>query len=244
MIRAVTFEAHDNLIHARWFPRSRRLVERLRLAGVSLSPEVATAVAGACRRYEEDHHLKGQRVPDDWFRARDAAGLRAAGITEDVDQVLAQLREAASSMPPGDPRTEGYVLDPDVPAVLDALKARGLLLGIVSNMPPALNKILHELGIRDYFAACVTCGNRDAPPPGVAPGTIKPHPTVYAAACSSLGVTPQECLHVGDSPYDDGEFAGLGVRVVIYDPLDCLDVQGEHVSRLIDVVRLVDGPQH
>ena len=79
--------------------------------------------------------------------------------------------------------------------------------------------------------------------PGISRGrTINPHPSVYAAACRGLGATPQECLHVGDSPYDDGEFARRGARVVIYDPLDCLELPGPRVSRLMDLPPLVDQP--
>lgn len=241
MIEAVTFEAHDNLIHFRWFPRSMRLAERLRAAGIEVSDDRARAVAGACTRWEEDHHLHGARVPDGWFHDRDAAGLRAGGFTDDVDDMLARLAAAAGRIPPGCADTYGYLPDPDVPAVLDELKGRGLRLGVVSDMPHNLNDILRALGLRDYFDVVVTCGNLEVPYPGLAPGTIKPDLSVYAVACRELGTTPQQCLHVGDSPYDDGGFVQCGARVVIYDPLDCLDVEGERVSRLMDVLPLIDA---
>lgn len=240
MVRAVTFEAHDNLIHFRWFPRYMRLAEQCRAAGIDLSLEAATAMARACRRYEEDHHPQGGRVTPAWGDARDTAGLHAAGITEGIDTTLQRIREAAKSLPPRFPETGGFLLDPDVPAVLEALQSRGILLAVVSNMPPALNGFLDALGIAHFFSTVITCGGVDPIDPTHPSSIIKPDPRVYEAVCRALCVVPQDCLHVGDSPYDDGGFGQYGVRVVIYDPLESLPVPTERITRLMELLPLLD----
>lgn len=104
--------------------------------------------------------------PDDGIAA-DAAALRAAGFRGDSDAAI-----------PG--RPAAWVLDPDLPAVLDALAGLGVRLGVVSNLDGTLDARLRGWGLRRRFGHMAFAGAPDA-----------------------LGVGPGECLHVGDRPGTD-----------------------------------------
>jgi putative hydrolase of the HAD superfamily len=93
---------------------------------------------------------------------------------------------------------------------LGALRARGLRLGLVSNVsvPGALmRRTLAALGVAPYLDAAVFSSEV---------GVRKPHPRIYQAALAALSVAPAEALFVGDRVREDlvGPRA-LGMRVVL-----------------------------
>ena len=96
---------------------------------------------------------------------------------------------------------------PGVVDTLKALRARGVLIGVVSNkFSEASRRVVAE-----YFGPLVdvTVGQEE----GVA---IKPAPDTLLRAMEALGVTPGECAMVGDSPQDiqaarNARCAGIGV---------------------------------
>jgi putative hydrolase of the HAD superfamily len=94
-------------------------------------------------------------------------------------------------------------------ALLEALRADGFLLGIVSNAfdPPALlHGDLARLGIAERVDVAVFSSEV---------GRRKPDPAPFRAALVRLGVEPHEALHVGDRLYEDVLGAAqLGIRTV------------------------------
>jgi putative hydrolase of the HAD superfamily len=93
---------------------------------------------------------------------------------------------------------------PGVPGVLDALRAAGASLGIVSNFDHRLPPILEAHGLLGRMG-CI-----------VLPGThriAKPDPRVFEPALEQLGVVADDAVYVGDQPAVDGAAAtaaGLG----------------------------------
>jgi putative hydrolase of the HAD superfamily len=88
-------------------------------------------------------------------------------------------------------------LGPDVMATLQALRGRGLRLGIVSNaayLPRLMKAQLAALGLTAYFDA-VTFSSEV--------GVRKPHPRIYADALHKLGADPVKTLFVGDRVRED-----------------------------------------
>ncbi|MBN1439934.1 MAG: hexitol phosphatase HxpB [Anaerolineales bacterium] len=81
-----------------------------------------------------------------------------------------------------------------MPGLMDALglfRSRGLRLALASSSARSLiDAVLDRLGVRPYFEAVCSAENE---PRG------KPHPDVYLAAATSLGVPPQACLAIEDS---------------------------------------------
>jgi len=97
-------------------------------------------------------------------------------------------------------------LEPDVLDLLDALRERGLRVGLVSNLfdPPAL--------MRDLFAEIGLLERLDAVALSAEVGKRKPHPAIFEAALEQAGVEPSEAVMVGDRLREDvggAQAAGL-----------------------------------
>jgi len=81
-----------------------------------------------------------------------------------------------------------------IPALLDALEAHGLRWGIVTNKPSWLtDPLMAQLGLAAR-AGCIVSGDTTPTP--------KPHPAPILHACAQLGVSPAQCVYVGDAARD------------------------------------------
>jgi HAD superfamily hydrolase (TIGR01509 family) len=109
--------------------------------------------------------------------------LHEIGVSPTAD-LLVDLRR------PLDPATvvEPY---PEVPDVLNDLKAIGVRMAVVSDNQPGLESLHDGLGIAHFFEAYAISAEL---------GCIKPDPRMYAHASDSLGLDPAECLFVDDVP--------------------------------------------
>jgi putative hydrolase of the HAD superfamily len=94
-------------------------------------------------------------------------------------------------------------------ALLEALRARNLRLGLVSNaFDPGwlLHRDLDELGVGERLDVAVFSSEV---------GMRKPHPAIFRRALEALEVSPGEALFVGDRLYEDVRGAGeLGMTTV------------------------------
>jgi len=92
---------------------------------------------------------------------------------------------------------------PEVEEVLRELKGRGILLGVVSNIPTSfLKEHLKNFRVEPYFSAIV--GQEDCE-------EQKPSPRPILIALRKLKVEPESALYVGDMEEDI--LAGKGARV-------------------------------
>lgn len=83
---------------------------------------------------------------------------------------------------------------PGVREGLEAFRALGLPLGVVTNKPAAFTgPLLERAGLADFFVVSVS---------GDTTANKKPHPEPIEHACMILGTRPQENLHIGDSDND------------------------------------------
>ena len=94
-------------------------------------------------------------------------------------------------------------------ALLEALRARNLRLGLVSNaFDPGwlLHRDLDELGVGQRLDFAVFSSEV---------GMRKPHPAIFRRALEALEVSPEEALFVGDRLYEDVRGAGeVGMTTV------------------------------
>ena len=104
----------------------------------------------------------------------------------------------------------GTVVFPDVPPMIETLRAQGIKLGIVTNasQPMALRDVeLATHGLLDYFPDCRLAAADT--------GYLKPHPRIFQAALDQMGSSADETLFVGDNPVADIAGAqGVGMRAV------------------------------
>lgn len=131
-------------------------------------------------------------------------------------------------------------LYPGVIEGLDALRAHGLPLAVVTNKPAAFTvPLLERTGLAAYFAAVVS---------GDTLPYKKPRPEPILHACALLGTAPAQNLHVGDSLNDiaAARAAGCPVLCVPYGynegrPVDSADCDAL-VSSLVDAARYAACP--
>ncbi len=106
-------------------------------------------------------------------------------------------------------RSDSWVLYDDARATLDTLKRRGLILVMISNFDSRVLKIIRGLGVADYFDSVFISSSA---------GFAKPEAGIFHLALERHGITPDEAIHVGDSPETDVEGAlRAGVRPVLLD---------------------------
>jgi len=87
----------------------------------------------------------------------------------------------------------GRQLFPDVIPTLQALKARGVRLGAVTNRGwagPRFWQEVEDLGLRPFFETVVV---------SCIVGYLKPHPRIFQIALEEMGLAPHEVAMVGDS---------------------------------------------
>ena len=94
-------------------------------------------------------------------------------------------------------------------ALLEALRARGIRLGLVSNaFDPGwlLHRDLEEMGIEERIDFAVFSSEV---------GKRKPHPDIFRRALEALEVAPEQAVFVGDRLFEDVRGAGeLGMTTV------------------------------
>ncbi|MDI3387987.1 HAD-IA family hydrolase [Streptomyces sp. B-S-A8] len=116
---------------------------------------------------------------------------------------------------------------PDTADVLAALKERGVLVAVVSNIGWDLRPVFRAHGLNRYVDAYVLSYEH---------GVQKPDPRLFAAACRALGVAPADALMVGDDRRADGGAArlGCGVHFVDHLPVEQRPTGLEPVLTLLD----------
>jgi putative hydrolase of the HAD superfamily len=109
--------------------------------------------------------------------------LRTLGIRRPPPELLEELEQPGTR-----PLVEPF---PEVPGVLERLRARGVKMAVVSDNWPGLEGLYRQLGLHTYFRAFVTSAEL---------GCRKPDPRMYRAGSDALGLPPQECVFVDDAP--------------------------------------------
>jgi len=92
---------------------------------------------------------------------------------------------------------------PGIESLLQILEEREIPWGIVTNKESYQTiPLLEKLGFK-HRAACIVSGDTTPNP--------KPHPDPLLYACQQIGLTPQQCVYVGDAERDiiAGNAAGM-----------------------------------
>lgn len=105
---------------------------------------------------------------------------------------------------------EHTVFFPGMADTLDAIEAQGLKWGVVTNKRERFtNPLMAALKLVDR-AACIISGDTTSNP--------KPHSEPMLAACKQAGVSPQECVYIGDARHDitAGKNAQMKTLAAVY----------------------------
>jgi putative hydrolase of the HAD superfamily len=206
--------------------------------GGTLSPWHHIEYPGAWGAVVADEELASRlaRAEDEiWERSRD---LHRSGTLDDVFAAAGveptpQMRAALSAW--WDPHTQS---DPDVPALFEALRARDIRIGVLSNTiwtREEHERIFARDGLLAFIDAAVYTSEIE---------WTKPHPEAFRAALRAVGVAdPGEAVFVGDRPFDDIHGAkSVGMRAVLIPHSDIPETQKGPVAGKPDAViqRLAD----
>jgi putative hydrolase of the HAD superfamily len=174
-----------------------------------------------------------------WGRARDH---QASGTLEDLFRAVGvevlgerHTRAMAAYEQFWAPHT---CIDPDVPALLAALRSRGIKVGVLSNTLWSRGHhedVFRRDGVLDLIDGAVYTSEIE---------WTKPHPEAFRAAMAAVGVDdPARVVFVGDRPYDDVHGAKeVGMRAVLVPHSAIPEDQKGHVEGEPDAVvqRLAD----
>jgi putative hydrolase of the HAD superfamily len=209
VIKAVFFDWFNTLAHYHP-PREELERQALQELGLSVSPQtVSRGLYLADKNFYEENARLPIRQRSREEQARIYSGyqvivLKEAGIPPAEDIVLklmTRMRELNSTM--------RFVLYDDVLSTLQAVKARKLTIGLLTNLQREIDSMCRELGIAPYIDFTVTSGEV---------GADKPQPPIFLKALEMAKVRPAEAIHVGDQYQNDCAGArGVGINPVLID---------------------------
>ncbi|MBI2886080.1 MAG: HAD-IA family hydrolase [Chloroflexi bacterium] len=205
-VRAVLFDFMGTL--ARFVPeQAALLVAAAASQGVRLTEQDARrgfAAAGDWWVLQVEQLPLEERGPEErkeLYRGFDVRVLQGGGVHLPEEQAFLIFRELLRQG-----QGSRLALFDDVEPALQQLRARGVSLGMISNMGRELPQVLKTLGLGGYMATVVSSGEV---------GVSKPHPRIFRAALERAGLAPQEVLFVGDQYENDV----LGARKVGITPI-------------------------
>jgi putative hydrolase of the HAD superfamily len=192
--RAVLLDAMGTLVT--FEPPAPRLAERL---GVP-EHDAARAIRAEIAYYRAHLHLGADAAGLASVRIECARIVRdTLGITTDLPTVLAALLDAIRFVP--------Y---PDAAPALEALRAAGCRLVVVSNWDVSLHEVLDRTGLRALVDGAVASAEV---------GFAKPDGAIFALGLEAAGgVDPGDAWHVGDDVDADlGGALAAGIEGVLID---------------------------
>ena len=229
---AVLFDFSGTLFDPGRVIRGAGVAARARRHGVHV--DAATA-ARLCRRIEDSAgSARGRALREACDRspaAHRAAWIAAASLDRGVPVGLVEAFYASL--------TDPACWEPfaDTRAVLEALAARRVRVGIVSNI---------GWDVRVAFARAALDPLVDAFVLSCEHGLVKPDGEIFARACQSLGCAPGRALMVGDDPHTDGGAVAVGIPTYVLPALPParegpggMDAGNARVRGLGAVLRLV-----
>ena len=172
----------------------RAVLELFRFSGTGVHSEMDVDELGRLLRksFEKQIRVRTRQLveyePDFTQATMDA--LRQIGIPDVSSECSEAIYEALRMRTP-----DIRVLFDDTLSTLAALKARGYLLGVVSNRHYGgvpFHEDLRAMGLLDYFELRHMAISADL-------GLRKPNPDIFLHALNSLHVSPAEAVMVGDS---------------------------------------------
>ncbi|MEO7454438.1 MAG: HAD-IA family hydrolase [Fimbriimonadales bacterium] len=232
MIDLVTLDAAGTIIDHRWDPGGIA-AQAARSVGLLISAERARPaydeVYARFRPEQEELERSGNRgaIKAMWQRQMAAWLVDVGGKDEDAPEVLARFEELAFG-----PRSHIFALYEDALPAIEAIKAAGFRLGVISNWDHTLFGVLESLGVDGEFDFIIA---------SLVFGSEKPDKSIFMKACEHGRTTPERTLHVGDSEHDD--FLGAqnaGMRALLINRNDSPSIPDGRINSLTQIMEAIE----
>jgi REG-2-like HAD superfamily hydrolase len=222
----ITLDAAGTLIDVRWNPVAFA-IECAHEVGLPIEDDAAASLYDHLLRsrwghYQELNLTRDPDTCDEWWRALAREWLvrleQDPAQVEPLTQVVMRRLYTKGS--------EVFRLYDDTIPALEALRAAGHRLAILSNWDYSLHRVVAMLEIGGYFDLVVA---------SLEEGPEKPDPELFRITLDRLGAKPAEALHVGDNPVDDLRGAQqFGMGAILLDRA-AIDPAPPIVRSLLDV---------
>ena len=189
MLEAVLFDWGDTLM--RWAPEPDFLDDGHRAGLAAIGRDVDPAITARFREVYLPKFFAQGVIEEVEYPGEVRSLLGEFGIEPSDEELLHFLEAEHAAWAPA------RQLAATTHALLEALRERGLKLGLVSNAidpPDLLHRDLEQLGVGQRLDVAVFSSEI---------GRRKPNPVIFEAALSRLGVAPDRALMVGDSVAND-----------------------------------------
>ena len=207
MIKAVFFDFYNTLVRF-WPPLDQIQQASCQEFGFHVEPEAINyGYSVADIYFNRENEMKPLATRDDeerleFFARYEQILLDNAGLPVSLD-LARQIWQIAISVP------KDFIAFEDTVAVLEEMKQKGYLVGVISNLRRDMDQLCSDLGLAPYLDFCITSAEV---------GVEKPDPAIFVAALARAGVGPGEAVHVGDQPRSDLVGAkGAGLHAVLLD---------------------------
>ena len=192
MLEAVLFDWGDTLMEFAYAPELVAAGHRAGLAAIGRDtlPEADEVTERFRTEYEPLFWVPGT-IEEIEYPGLVRRLLRDFGVEIDEEELGRYLEAEHRAWDPA------RILAAHTHPLLEALRARGLKLGLVSNaFDPGwlLHRDLEQMGVAQRLDFSVFSSEI---------GTRKPHPAIFERALEAIGVEPEQALFVGDRLYED-----------------------------------------
>lgn len=146
-----------------------------------------------------------------------------------IQSEVSKLRQLPEYLP--------FLIEADLPGTLEALRAQGYTLGLLSNTGmdngQVMRPIMDKLGILEYFKVQVFSADD---------GRAKPNPELFLDTVKKLGVEPSEVLHIGDNVNADYRGATeAGLHGVVYSSTGLHGIDKPHITTMKELLSKDEG---
>jgi HAD superfamily hydrolase (TIGR01509 family) len=213
------------------------LADLVRATGHEVLAEVLVRTEGEAKALAETGGLL-----DVAWKFRDRPGAAAWGrmvgtIALRAGLDIAKVPELLDTVWPIHEQTNLWCKVPDgLGAALDAMRARGVKVAIISNSEGMLTRLFADLGVLQHFDLVVDSGKV---------GIEKPDPRIFEIALQRFAVPASRALHLGDMFATDIVGArAAGIRCALIDPFQ--HYAGRHagvprVPGVVEVARTIEA---
>lgn len=198
-VKAVCFDVDFTLIYPGPTFQGEGYARFCARHGISVDPARfpdAVLAASAILDEQQDHIYSDEMFVRYTGRIIEAMGGRGQGIETVAREIYAEWAAC-----------QHFFLYDDVTPTLRELAARGIKVGLISNSHRCLVSFQQHFELHGLIAAAISSSEH---------GYLKPHPSIFEATLTLLGVTAAEAVMVGDSlPHDIEGARRAGMRAVL-----------------------------